>query len=190
MKTPLRFQITEYDCGATSLINALTYLFEREEILPDLIKEIHTVTLDEFDNDGGQGGTSRYAINLLTHWFNSYAIAKNLSLKCERLVGTQVNLDKMRSCVKNKGVVLVRLFQTSEHYVILTDIDDTYVYLFDPYYLDEKYYDVDKMVEIIFDKPFKYNRRVSIERFLSEGKKDFSLGRIGSRECVLMERKQ
>ena len=32
MKIPLRYQVSEYDCGPTSLLNALNYLFQREEI--------------------------------------------------------------------------------------------------------------------------------------------------------------
>ena len=32
MKIPLRYQISEYDCGPTSMLNAVSYLFEREEI--------------------------------------------------------------------------------------------------------------------------------------------------------------
>ena len=35
MKVPLRYQMTEYDCGPTSLLNAVSYLFEREEIPPE-----------------------------------------------------------------------------------------------------------------------------------------------------------
>lgn len=34
MKIPLHYQITEYDCGPTSLLNGLSFLFEREEIHP------------------------------------------------------------------------------------------------------------------------------------------------------------
>ena len=33
MKVPLRYQNTEYDCGTTSFINALAYLYDREVIL-------------------------------------------------------------------------------------------------------------------------------------------------------------
>ena len=32
MKNPLHYQLTEYDCGPTSLLNAISFLFEREEI--------------------------------------------------------------------------------------------------------------------------------------------------------------
>lgn len=34
MKNPLHYQLSEYDCGPTSMMNALAYLFEREEIPP------------------------------------------------------------------------------------------------------------------------------------------------------------
>ena len=34
MKVPLRYQVTNYDCGPTSLLNGLSILFEREEIPP------------------------------------------------------------------------------------------------------------------------------------------------------------
>ena len=37
MKTPLHYQMTEYDCGPITVMNAIIYLFEREQIPPDLI---------------------------------------------------------------------------------------------------------------------------------------------------------
>ncbi len=30
MKNPLNYQTTEYDCGPTTLINAISFLFEKE----------------------------------------------------------------------------------------------------------------------------------------------------------------
>lgn len=31
MKSPLRYQISDYDCGPTSMLNAVSFLFEREQ---------------------------------------------------------------------------------------------------------------------------------------------------------------
>lgn len=61
MKVPLRFQITEFDCGTASLLNAFSYLFDRKEIPAELVKVIYSYTLDCYDEYGniGQGGTSR-----------------------------------------------------------------------------------------------------------------------------------
>lgn len=75
MKTPLRYQITEFDCGSVSLVNCITYLFEREHIPAELIKAINTYTLDCYDEHGnlGQKGTSREAVKFLTRWICDFA---------------------------------------------------------------------------------------------------------------------
>lgn len=46
MKVPLRFQVTEFDCGTVSLLNAFSYLFDREELPALLVKKINEYTLD------------------------------------------------------------------------------------------------------------------------------------------------
>jgi len=110
MKIPLRFQVTEFDCGTVSLLNAFSFLFEREDIPAELVRAIHNYTLDCYDEYGniGQGGTSREAIQLLTHWITSYAEKKELGVRCIRYDKEAVTLEKIRDCIKNKGVVLLR----------------------------------------------------------------------------------
>lgn len=190
MKIPLRFQITEFDCGTVSLQNAFSYLFERDEIPAELVKSIHRYTLDCYDEQGnlGQGGTSREAINKLTHWITRYANSKNFKVRCERLEKDEITLERMQECLKNNGCIFVRCWQTQEHYVIITKIDKRYAYIFDPYYLDKKEYDRDSQVKIILNKPFSHNRRITLKRLFSDTKKDFALGEIERRECVLINR--
>ena len=36
MKSPLRYQATEYDCGPTSMTNAIIYMFERNDMPDDM----------------------------------------------------------------------------------------------------------------------------------------------------------
>ena len=55
MKTPLRYQVTEYDCGPTSLLNTVSFLFEREEIPPEVVRNIMLYSLDTFGTDGVSG---------------------------------------------------------------------------------------------------------------------------------------
>ena len=191
MKIPLSFQKTNYDCGTVSLTNAISYLFEREEIPPEIIKGISLFSLDRYDEKGNvsQGGTSRESISLITNWLNNYAETKNFNLICEKLTGKEVTISKIKSCIDNKGVILVRLWQGVQHYAIITNIDKDRVYLFDPYYLDKNYYDDDSEIKMIFNKPFSYNRSVSKKRLMSKSEKDFSLGKIKTRECVLISKK-
>lgn len=40
MKNLLNYQTSEYDCGPVSILNGIRYLFEREEIYPDIVKFI------------------------------------------------------------------------------------------------------------------------------------------------------
>ena len=39
-KTPLDYQITEYDCATTTILNAFRYLFNRSEISPEVYQYI------------------------------------------------------------------------------------------------------------------------------------------------------
>lgn len=191
MKIPLRFQITEYDCGTISLQNAVSYLFERENIPAELIKAISLYTLDCYDSNGknGQGGTSVEAVNMMCRWINDYCNKHNFGIKCSHLEKNEVELDKIKKCIKKGGCVLLRTYLDGDHYVLITGIDDTYCYIWDPYYLDENYYDEDKCVILEFNEPFKYNRKVSINRVVSHMKKDFALGPLEKRECALFYRK-
>lgn len=190
MKIPLRFQVTEFDCGTVSLLNAFSYLFNREEIPALLVKSIFKYTLDCYDEEGnlGQGGTSREAIKKLTNWITKYTNENNFNVKCTRLEKEEVIFDKIKNCINNKGVIFIRCYQDCEHYVIITKITKNYIYLFDPYYLEKNYYNKDTQIKMIINKPFNYNRRVTINRMFSESKKDFSLGPSNQRECVLISK--
>lgn len=192
MRIPLRFQITEFDCGTIALQNAVCYLYERETIPADIIRAIHNYTLDCYEADGklNQAGVSGNAIDLMTTWFESFAKRNIFDLRCERYLGKRVDMSIIRTCLANHGAVLIKTNQRhKQHFVIATKIDTEYIYLWDSYFLDEDYYDPDKEVTIIFDKPFDYNRKVSLRRFDSEIKKDFSLGTLEERECVLFYKK-
>ena len=46
MKNLLNYQSSEYDCAPVSVTNGIRYLFEREEIYPDMIKGIMVYGMD------------------------------------------------------------------------------------------------------------------------------------------------
>ena len=190
MKIPLRFQVTEYDCGTVSLYNAISYLFDREEIPALLLKTIHKYTLDCYDDFGnpGQGGTSKESVKKIASFMTNYTNSNNFGIKCEKLDGIEVTIEKILNCIKEKGCAFVRVWLETEHYVIITNIKNDKVYIFDPYYLDKNNYK-DRQVKIILNKPFTHNRIVSLKRLFSNSTKDFSLGPINNRECVLMSKK-
>lgn len=191
MKTPLRYQITEFDCGSVSLLNCITFLFKREEIPAELVKAISSYTLDCYDEHGnlGQKGTSRDAVQYLSRWLVNFSKSKAFGLSCNYLSGQKVTLEEIRNCISNGGCVNLRTYQGCEHYVSLTGIDDNYVYIFDPYYYPESHYHSNPQISCSLSNPFSFNRKVSLDRFLSTRKSEFSLGPIDKRECVLFNRK-
>jgi len=42
MFVPLHYQVSEYDCVPTAMLNAITYLFEREAVPPMVIRHIYS----------------------------------------------------------------------------------------------------------------------------------------------------
>ena len=70
MKNPLHYQLSEYDCGPTAMLDAISYLFDREEILPEIIRNVMLYCLDCYGSEGipGKSGTSRAAMMFLSNW--------------------------------------------------------------------------------------------------------------------------
>ena len=167
-KTPLDYQITEYDCGTTTLLNSLRYLFKRSEISPEIYKFIMQYTLDKTNNLGeiGKGGTSVYALEFLSNWLNENANNKGMNVKCSSISKDKISIYnlELNEKIKKGAVAIVRIYQDCDHYCLLTKLDEEFAYLFDPYYLNINYYDNDEDVEIIKNKPFEFNRKVKKER--------------------------
>lgn len=94
----------------------------------------------------------------------------------------------MKKTVDNNGVIIARCFQDVEHYVLITNIDENFAYIFDPYYLKEDYYYDDEDVAIVLHETFTHNRVVKLERLFDESNKDFSLLKKSDREVILINR--
>ena len=142
MKTPLCFQITEFDCGTTSALNAIKYLFHREEIPAALLQGIYAYTLDRLSPKGkpGEGGTSKQAMALLTNWLNEYSATHHFQLKCKYYQGEEVQENLLLNILRRGGIAIVRLYLLdTQHYVLITKKEAETYCLFDPYYLDESY---------------------------------------------------
>ncbi|MGN1165464.1 MAG: hypothetical protein ACI4S2_03430 [Lachnospiraceae bacterium] len=78
MKNPLHYQLSEYDCGPTAMLDAISFLFEREEISPVVIRNIMLYCLDCYNCEGimGKSGTSSAAM-----MFDPYYVAESLNEK-------------------------------------------------------------------------------------------------------------
>lgn len=189
MKNPLHYQLSEYDCGPTSMLNAMAYLFEREQLSPELIRNIMLYCLDCYGKDGatGKSGTSCMAMMFLSNWLNGFCTAGHLPVSSRFLSGEAVNFSQngfLRDALCRGGVAVVRVDFEGWHYVLLTGIQGENVYIFDPYYREVPF--GGEEIKIVIDHPGEYNRIVPIRYFERETLAVYAFGPKEGREAVLL----
>jgi hypothetical protein len=189
MKIPLRYQMTEYDCGPTSMLNAISYLFERDEIPPDVPKNIMMYCLDAYNGKGefGKSGTSQMAMMFLSSWLNQFSKAKRFPVSCSYLSGDEVKISPESPIVgalQQGGAVVIRLLYGCWHYVLLTGVRGEEIELFDPYYRKRPFHIPG--IALIDDKPTQKNRRVAFGLMNREEKGPYALGPLETREAVIL----
>lgn len=196
MKNLLNYQSSEYDCGPVTLTNAVRYLFEREDIYPDIIKYIMLYCLDSYNEKGevGKLGTSATAMMFLANWMNQFGRMKKFPISCEFLSGENVHINqtsKIIYALQQGGAVVLRLFLEVPHYVLLTGIEGDSLYIFDPYYeeeddpeLSEEY--SEPGITFINNQPKRANRLVSIERLNRTTEGFYEMGPYDTREAVIV----
>jgi hypothetical protein len=189
MKIPLRYQMTEYDCGPTSMLNAISYLFERDEIPPDVPKNIMMYCLDAYNGKGefGKSGTSQMAMMFLSSWLNQFSKAKRFPINCSYLSGDEVKISPESPIVgalQQGGAVVIRLLYGCWHYVLLTGVRGEEIELFDPYYRKRPFHIPG--IALIDDKPTQKNRRVAFGLLNREEKGPYALGPLETREAVIL----
>ena len=96
MKIPLRYQMSEYDCGPTALLNAMSFLFDRAEIPPEIIRSVMLYSLDCYGMDGRacKAGTSRMAMMYLSNWLEGFSRATEFPLSCRYIAGCRVRVGR------------------------------------------------------------------------------------------------
>lgn len=189
MKNPLYYQVTEYDCGPTSMLNAISFLFEREEIPPIIIKNIMAYSLDKYDDEGEicKGGTSGIAMKYLSDWLNRYHKISKFPVSCEYITGEGVTANrdsKIIKCLDNGGVAVLHVRFECWHYVLLTGADKNHVTLFDPYLYNKPF--EDSNIEVIHDSPTRMNRRVTYDILNAEGNGFYEMGPKETRKALII----
>jgi hypothetical protein len=191
MLTPLQYQVSEYDCVPTALINAVSYLFHRKEIPPMVIRNIYLYCLDTVGRNArfGIGGTSKYAVRLVGNWLNSYRM-KSFAIRTEFIEGEAVKINKegkINQCLGQGGVALCNMLLTKreEHYLMITSIDDHWVYCFDSY-RRSFVRGIHKNVEILDSQDGRgANLRIKQDWFDQRLRERFCLGPTDLRESLL-----
>lgn len=184
IKSPLRYQMSEFDCLPTSIMNALSHLFPISKISGELIKMIYCFSMDDIDDYGRIRGTETDAA--------VKALKASGQIKYKILSSEQVTAKLIENCLRDKGVAVCGIYDMRRegHTSLVTRHDSEWVYIWDPYPYGEDVWQKinDKDIEIIRNETTA-NVRVRRERFYSVEKKRFSLGEKKDRWCYLIWRK-
>jgi len=193
-KVPLKYQSTKYDCVPTTFLNAINYLFKRDEISPMVIQRILLYSLDTINKNGehGKGGTTGLSCEFIVQWLNQYF---KKSLECEYIFGNDVNLsqnNKLVRCVNEGGVALCSVSNDKTgsmyHYILCTKADSDFLYFFDPWFRQQQFRWPDSnYLEWIKDK-WNYNLKVSRQRLDLDVYEKYSFGPVENREFCSMKR--
>lgn len=189
MKNPLHYQLSEYDCGPTSMLNAISFLFEREEIPPEVLRNIMLYSLDCYGSEGafGKNGTSRTAMMFLSNWLEGYGQNCALPVSSIYLSGQTVYIGEdslINDALHRGGVAVVRLYFDVAHYVLLTGEENGNILMFDPYYQTEAF--PEENILVTTEHPLIYNRIVPASHFNRENQELYALGEMDTREAVLL----
>lgn len=198
MKNLLCYQSTEYDCGPVSLINGVRYLFDREEIAPDIVKFVMLYCMDTYNEAGElcKHGTSSAAMNFIASWLNDLNRVRNFPIHCEFLTGEDVVVEPdghIYQAIAEGACVVLHVFLEVGHYVLLTGVEEDRALLFDPYYEEEGTPEFDAEyytdgITFIKDQPKRANRAVSLSRLNHFSKGYYELGGFPCRQALILRR--
>lgn len=170
MKSPLRYQMTEYDSGSTAILNGISYLIDREKINPVLVSSIYRYSLDT-NNTSEENIDGAYNSKAIFSFINKYIndFNKNIGYKlhCEEVESSKLDMSFIKDCISNNSTLIIPMWENgNERYVTLTNVDDNAFYIFDPYYMDKEEKVFNENRDIIWEdsKPMEYNRVIPKER--------------------------
>lgn len=193
MKNLLNYQSSEYDCGPTSMTNAIRYLFDREEIVPGVLKHIWVMGNDTYCDEGqiGKHGTSKASMRYMACWLNAFGKGCKFPIRSEFLELEQAVVapgSRTWQCLQEGGCAVMRCFADGYgHYVLLTRIlSDHEIGLFDPYEEEPDFRGEGRRV--IAGEPRVMNRAVYTEIINRTDEADYAMGDLEDREILLLWR--
>ncbi|MCI1984550.1 MAG: hypothetical protein LKJ47_07265 [Bifidobacteriaceae bacterium] len=138
-KTPLIYQATKYDCGPTTVVNALRFLYSREELDPELLTETYARTLDDFNEEGelGKYGTSHQAIRNVIRYFHAYGLGSGFPIDARAVRGEDVVMRPGAAAydaIAHGAAGIARVWHAGHgHYILLSGVsEDGRLLAFDP----------------------------------------------------------
>ncbi len=181
MKTPLSYQVTTNDSAPIAIINALSSLYEREEIDSQVIEGIYSLSYSILVPKDKSLGIKHIALFLEREMKESGLVVSYL-WSHEVFLGPGCSLYRT---LTNGGRAVAKVFsESSSRYITITSITNDYLYFFDPLYGSEYVEGVDR----IYNAPFLANGRIKMSKLSDIGYIHMENRNQEEKELVLFER--
>lgn len=151
-------------------------------------------TLDNFGKDGdeGEGGTSLVSLEYIYHWMEQYQKINKVPLELMLFEKNDAKLisNKAEKLFKDDGCIFASIWLMGDpHYVTIIGMNDEFAYIFDPYYVESKYFSGNENVEIVKDSPFSHNRKVKVSQLFADNQEDYCLINNGEFQQLMIIRR-
>ena len=208
-KIPFQYQVTEFSCISTTIINGLLYLFPREHLPDEVLAKIWQYSTDIISGNLDKDcilGVQVSAVELIISCLNAYAKMrpKTFNIECTHYFNEKVHLkrgSKILKCRDENIAVLTSLCCDEDyslsHAVLAIDCDDDWVYFFDPYFtLNEKRFPKEVIRvknEQLEDERIKgqgWNLKIKRSYLDIDDCKIYNFGPLHDRQCIMFEKVQ
>ena len=178
MRSPLSYQMTKNDSAPIALINALSLLYEREELDSLVIEGIYALSFSLLRKNGSVEHISSFLEREM----------KEKGLKVGYLSSHEVFLGPGCSLYRtllNGGIAVAKIFEGDDSRdITITTLTNDYLYFFDPLYGSK----LPEGVEDIEDMPFLANRKIKMSILSEIGSIHMKDRKPEEKEIVLFER--
>lgn len=191
MFTPLRYQVTHADCYPTSVLNALVWLFARDELPGAALQRIYAYCLDGIERGVPGAYTTEYASLALMHWLDEFK-TRSFAVATEVIKGHDVHLRASSEVLRWLGrggvaVLDIRITTVTTHSILALAAGRDHLDCWDPYIRGARY-DFGRGALRLETDGHSPNLRLAKSWLDSTRIRRYSLGPLAGRVGVLIRR--
>lgn len=143
MFTPLRYQVTHSDCYPTSVLNALVWLFARDELPGAALQRIYAYCLDGIERGVPGAYTSEHASLALVDWLDKFK-TRSFAVTAEVIKGHDVHLRASSEVLRwlrcgGVAVLDIRITAVTTHSILALAAGRDHLDCWDPYIRGARY---------------------------------------------------
>jgi hypothetical protein len=189
--TPLHYQATQVDCYPTSILNALIWLFERQELPGAVLQRIYLCCLDGIEHRITGSYTSEHASLALVDWLSDFKTPA-FAVDAEVITGHALHLNpssRVLRWLRRGGVAVLDVYDTTAttHSILALAAGVDHVDFWDPYLRGRRYDYGSGSMRLATDGRSP-NLRLAKARLGSPRLRRYALGPTATRTGVLVRR--